>query len=54
MRTNPPGFFPRFGPNEDGREERDYAKSSSEATTRTARVRPAAVQVSLSVRTHTN
>ena len=21
MRTNPPGFFPRFGPNEDGREE---------------------------------
>ena len=22
MRTNPPGFFPRFGPNEDGREER--------------------------------
>ena len=52
-RTRP--LLPRFGPRMGGRRvAMRYAKSSSEATTRTARVRLAAVQVSLSVRTHTN
>lgn len=54
--NQPAGLLPRFGPNEDGREERDTTPNPahSEATTRTARVRPVAVQVSLSVRTRAN
>ena len=52
--NEPAGLFSAFRPERGWAGGAGYAKSSSEATTRTARVRPAAVQVSLSVRTHTN